>query len=124
MADSLTGELIACHECDKLYRYECIPAGSKASCNGCGSLLYRHVPNSLNRSLALYITALLLFIIANTFPFLSLELGGRVVDNILLSGGWSLYQQGMGELGLLIFLYQFCLPPVCHCRHALSVASD
>ena len=47
MADSLTGELIACHECDKLYRYERIPAGSKATCHGCGSLLYRHIPNSL-----------------------------------------------------------------------------
>jgi paraquat-inducible protein A len=110
MADSLTGELIACHECDKLYRYERIPAGSKATCHGCGSLLYRHIPNSLNRSLALYLTALFLFIIANTFPFLSLELGGRVVNNILLSGGWSLYQQGMGELGLLIFFTSFAFP--------------
>jgi len=110
MADSLTGELIACHECDKLYRYECIPAGSKATCHGCGSLLYRHIPNSLNRSLALYLTALFLFIIANVFPFLSLELGGRVVENILLSGGWSLYQQGMGELGLLIFFTSFAFP--------------
>lgn len=110
MADSLTGELVACHECDKLYRYERIPAGSKASCHGCGSLLYRHVPNSLNRSLALYLTALFLFVIANSFPFLSLELGGRVVDNILLSGGWSLYQQGMGELGLLIFFTSFAFP--------------
>jgi len=110
MADSLTGELIACHECDKLYRYERIPAGSKATCYGCGSLLYRHIPNSLNRSLALYLTALLLFIIANVFPFLSLELGGRVVENILLSGGWNLYQQGMGELGLLIFFTSFAFP--------------
>ena len=29
MADSFMGELIACHECDKLHRYERIPAGSK-----------------------------------------------------------------------------------------------
>ena len=110
MADGFIGELIACHECDKLHRYERIPAGSKANCDGCGSLLYRHIPNSLNRSLALYLTALILFIIANVFPFLSLELGGRVVENILLSGGWSLYKQGMGELGLLIFFTSFGFP--------------
>ena len=110
MAYGVAGELIACHECGKLYRYLRIPAGSKASCHGCGSLLYRHIPNSLNRSLALYLSALFLFIIANTFPFLSLELGGRVVNNILLSGGWSLYQQGMGELGLLIFFTSFAFP--------------
>ncbi|MFB3100044.1 MAG: paraquat-inducible protein A [Gammaproteobacteria bacterium] len=110
MADSLMGELIACHECDKLYRYERIPAGSKANCHGCGSLLYRHIPTSLDRSLALYLAALILFIIANVFPFLSLELGGRVVENILLSGGWNLYKQGMGELGLLIIFTSFTCP--------------
>ncbi len=110
MADSLVGELIACHECDILYRYERIPAGSKASCHNCGSVLYRHIPNSLNRSLALFISALILIIIANVFPFLSLELGGRVVENIILSGGWNLYKQGMGELGLLIFFTSFAFP--------------
>ncbi|MEE8234385.1 MAG: paraquat-inducible protein A, partial [Gammaproteobacteria bacterium] len=110
MADSLVGELIACYECDKLYRYEAIPAGSKANCYHCGALLYRHIPNSLDRSLALYLSALILFIIANVFPFLSLELGGRVVENILLSGAWNLYQQGMGDLGLLIFFTSFTFP--------------
>ncbi len=112
MADSLVGELIACHECDKLYRYVPIPAGCKANCDTCGSLLYKHIPNSLNRSLALFLSALMLFIIANVFPFLSLELGGRVVENVLLSGGWSLYQQGMGELGLVIFFTSFAFPLV------------
>ena len=110
MVDSLMGEVVACHECDKLHRYERIPAGSKASCYGCGSMLYRHISNSLNRSLALYTTALFLFVIANVFPFLSLELGGRVVENILLSGGWNLYREGMGELGLFIIFTSFCFP--------------
>ena len=110
MADSLVGEIIACHECDHLHHYELIPAGAKANCLHCGNLLYRHVPNSLNRSLALYITALILFIIANTFPFLSLELGGRVVENILFSSGWAMYEMGMGELGILIFLTSILFP--------------
>lgn len=110
MANSLIGELIACHECDKLYRYEHITVGSKASCHNYDALLYKHIPNSLNRSLALHLTALLLFIIANVFPFLSLELGGRVVENILLSGGCNLYKQGMGEIGLLIIFTSFTFP--------------
>ncbi len=110
MAEHLVGEIIACHECDHLYRYELIPVGAKANCQHCGSLLYRHVPNSLDRSLALYLTALFLFIIANVFPFLSLELGGRYVENILISGGWAMYQLGMGELGLLIFLTSILFP--------------
>lgn len=110
MADSLIGEIIACHECDHLHHYELIPIGAKANCLHCGNLLYRHVPDSLNRSLALYLTALILFIIANTFPFLSLELGGRVVENILFSSGWAMYELGMGELGVLIFLTSILFP--------------
>ena len=39
-------------------------------------MLYRHIPDSLNRSLALYITALMLWVIANLFPFLGMEVGG------------------------------------------------
>jgi paraquat-inducible protein A len=110
MADSLIGEIIACHECDHLHHYELIPVGAKANCLHCGSLLYRHIPDSLNRSLALYFTALMLFIIANTFPFLSLELGGRVVENILFSSGWAMYEMGMGELGVLIFATSILFP--------------
>ena len=110
MANNLAGEIIACHECDHFYFYELIPAGAKAKCQQCGSLLYRHIPDSLNRSLALYFTALILFLIANAFPFLSLKLGGRVVENILFSSGWAMYELGMGELGVLIILTSILFP--------------
>lgn len=110
MSDLSTGELLACHDCDHLYRHEPIPAGARADCRYCGALLYRNIPDSLNRTIALYCTALLLFVIANCFPFLSLKLGGRVVENILLSGGWAMYQLGMGDLGLLIFLTSIAFP--------------
>jgi paraquat-inducible protein A len=96
--------LIACHECDQLHRVEPLEAGAKASCTQCGAFLYKHIPDSLNRSLALYLSALMLFIIANSFPFLILKLGGRFEENILLSGGWVLHEMGMTELGILVFL--------------------
>ena len=110
MADSPEREIIACHECDHFYYYELIPVGAKANCQHCGNLLYRHIPDSIDRSLALYFTALILFLIANVFPFLSLELGGRVVENILFSSGWAMYKLGMGELGVLIILTSILFP--------------
>ena len=110
MSDQTTGELLACHDCDHLYQHEPIPEGARANCRHCGALLYRHLPDTLNRTIALYSSALMLFFIANCFPFLSLKLSGRVVDNILLSGGWAMYQMGMGELGLLIFLTSIAFP--------------
>jgi paraquat-inducible protein A len=110
MVTKSEGEIIACHECEHLYRYEAIEPGAKANCTFCGALLYRHIPNSLDRSLALYSSALILFFLANCYPFLSLKLGGRVEENILVSGGWALYQLGMGELGLLVFLTSVAFP--------------
>ncbi len=106
----MSTKLIACHECDAMHYQESIPIGAKALCRHCGYLLYRHVPGSIDIALALYLTALILFIIANVFPFLALELGGREVHNILLSGGLAMYDMGMGELGLLIFLTSIIFP--------------
>ena len=75
-------------------------------------MLYRYIPDSLNRSLALYITALMLWMIANLFPFLGIEVGGIFHENLLYAGGWALYQNGMGELGLVVFLTSIVFPLV------------
>lgn len=52
----------------------------------------------------------MLFIMANAFPFLSLKLGGRIEENLFISGALALYRSGMGELGLLVFLTSFLFP--------------
>lgn len=110
MPEHSAGDLLACHDCDHLHRYEPIPAGARADCRYCGALLYRNLPAGLDRTIALYVTALILFFLANCFPFLALKLGGRMVENILLSGGWAMVELGMAELGVLIFLTSIAFP--------------
>ena len=102
--------MIACHECDFLHRIQPIPVGAKALCTRCGAFLYRNVRNSTNRALALNLTALILFIMANISPFISLKASGRIEENLFISGGLALYRLGMGELGLLVFLTSFLFP--------------
>jgi len=109
MAD-VEGELIACHECDGLHWHTRVPAGGRADCRNCGATLYRAIPDSLDRSLALFASAFVLLLIANSFPFLTLEFGGRVESSRLISGSWALYQMGMGELGLLVFATSILFP--------------
>lgn len=109
MAD-VEEEVIACHECDGLHWRTRVPAGGRADCRNCGATLYRSIPHSLDRSLALFASAFVLLLIANSFPFLALEFGGRVESNRLASGGWALYQMGMGELGLLVFATSILFP--------------
>ncbi len=107
---TVEGELIACHECDLLHCIKHMPGGGKASCIRCGAFLYQSVPNSLDKALALNLTAFMLFIIANIFPFISLKLSGRIEENFLISGALAFYKLGMGEVGLLVFLTAILFP--------------
>ena len=96
--------LIACHECDLLQERTEIPPHSKAVCGRCGAVLYRHIPGSVDRTIALAISALVLFICANVFPFLTFEVSGQATQSTLMSGATSLYLQGMWALALLVFV--------------------
>lgn len=104
--------LLTCRECDALHRVEALPDAGKALCVRCGAFLYRAVPNALDRLLALYAAALILFVLANAFPFLSLNLGGRVQETGLVSGALALYRAGMGDLGTLVFMTSVLFPLV------------
>jgi paraquat-inducible protein A len=102
--------LIACHSCDGLHRIAPVPEGGKALCTRCGALLYRNVANSLDRSAALYLSAFLLFLLANLYPIIGLKVGDRVEQTLLVSGALALHRQGMGELGLLVLLTSVVFP--------------
>ena len=105
--------LIACHECDLLHRVQPLPEGGVARCTRCGAVLYRQKRDSLNRTLSLTIAALILFVVANTYPFLALKSGGLVKQTTLITGTKELYAQGMEALALLV-LFTSILAPLVH----------
>lgn len=102
--------MMACPVCDCLHCIVAVPARARAMCSRCGTQLYRPMPLSLDHSAALYLAALLLFVIANTFPFIALQYGDRIEQSRLISGGFALQQAGMGEVGLLVFLTSVLFP--------------
>jgi paraquat-inducible protein A len=99
-----------CHECDKVHRTQSLPNYGVAKCIRCGAVLYRHKPNSLDRTLALTIAALILFVTANIYPFLVLRLEGRQQETLLFTGVRDLYDYGMWELSLLVLLTSIVIP--------------
>lgn len=107
--------LIACPACDCAHRIVAVPAGGSALCRRCGEVLYRNMPKSLDHATALYLSALILFILANTFPFVALQYGDRVEQSRLLTGGFALQQAGMGEIGLLVILTSVVFPGLTLC---------
>ncbi len=102
--------IIACHECDFLHTVHPLGPHEKACCSRCGAFLYEAVPKGLERVLALNLGALMLFFLANAYPFLSLKLGGVTEKNLLSSGAFVLQRLGMGELGVLVFLTSVLFP--------------
>jgi paraquat-inducible protein A len=102
--------LIACHECDLLYELPPLPEGSMAKCSRCGAVLHRHKRNSLDRTLSWTIAGLILFALANAYPFLALKSEGLVHETTLITGVQQLYKQGMRSVAALVFLTSILFP--------------
>jgi len=107
---TVVAELTACHECDELHRIPGLVPGATAHCHVCGAVLARNPKGGLDRTIALYITALILLLLANIFPFLTLEIGGRREISTLFGASQAMYNAGMGELAIVVFLTSILAP--------------
>ena len=103
-------ELIACLECDLIQRRVRLPRGGRARCQRCGTVLYKDSPDSLNRTLALTLAAMLLFIVANSYPFLTFDFKGQVTHTTLFGGARQLYVQGDAAVAGLVLLTTIMAP--------------
>jgi len=102
--------LLRCPECDLLYRIQPVPVGGRARCERCGAVLYANKRNPVERALALYLAAFVLWVVANSFNFLSFELQGNRQPTRLISGTLMLYDDGLWELALAVFLFVIAFP--------------
>lgn len=110
LADLPLDQLVACHECDQLMRKPVLKHGEKAQCTRCGYELYAHRYNVVDRSLALVLAALLLFVPANFLPIMQLHLLGQNADDTVWSGVQGLYNSGMGGIAAVVFLCSMAIP--------------
>jgi paraquat-inducible protein A len=101
---------IACHDCDLIHRIKPLPAKGTAVCIRCGAVLYKHKPNSLDRTLAFALGGLILFILANSFPFLAIRIGAQVRETTLITGIHELYVQGVQVIAILVLLTTVVVP--------------
>ena len=107
-----TAHLIACHECDLIHQLGAVPPGGSARCVRCGTALYRPKRDSINRTLALALAGLILYIIANTNPFLGFKIGSQVRETILATGIYQLYQQDMKMIATIVLFTVVLVPAI------------
>ena len=103
-------DLVACHECDLLLRKPELAHGEKAICPRCGYELYAHRHNVVERSLALVLAALLLYVPANFLPIMQLNLLGQTSEDTVWSGVLGLFNTGMQGVAGVVFLCSMGIP--------------
>ncbi|MGA5721784.1 paraquat-inducible protein A [Pseudomonas atacamensis] len=110
LSDLPLEDLIACHECDLLMRKPTLAHGEKALCPSCGYELYAHRHNVVQRSLALVIAALLLYVPANFLPIMQLNILGQSSQDTVWSGVVGLFNTDMQGVSIVVFLCSMAIP--------------
>jgi paraquat-inducible protein A len=98
-------ETVACPDCDLLQRLPELRPGGKARCSRCNNILATQPTDSLNRALALTLTAAVVFIVANTSPLMGLSAVGRHASTSIVGGAYEMWLQGQDVTAMIVL---FC----------------
>ncbi len=98
--------LIRCHDCGALTPVAQIPP----SCPRCQSSLHQRKPDSINRTWALVLTSLIIFIPANMLPVMTVTRFGNSDPSTIMGGIILLLQHNMYPIALLVFVASILVP--------------
>lgn len=96
--------LAACHTCFKL------AAATVTQCPRCGSTMHVRKRDSIQRTLALLITASLLYIPANLYPVMYTDALGSNEASTIMGGVVLLINLGSAPVALVIFVFSVMVP--------------
>jgi len=106
----MSSKLFCCPECDELCKIPTPLRVGRYKCPECGHTLFRYCPNMIEKLYALYITALILFIITNLFPFLTFEVLGNKAQANFTTSIIYLYRDGNYLMAISILMTIFIIP--------------
>jgi paraquat-inducible protein A len=96
--------LASCHTCCKLVPVE------QHHCPRCGSMVHQRETDSLQRTLALLITASILYIPANLYPIMYTDQLGRTEASTIIGGVVLLIKLGSVPIAAVIFIASVMVP--------------
>ncbi len=95
-------EIVACPDCDLMQRLPVLAAGAKARCLRCGHTLASAPTDSIDRTLALTLTAAIVFLVANTSPLMGLTAVGRQASTTIIGGAYEMWLQGQDVTAMIV----------------------
>ena len=102
--------LVICHQCFTLHQEVPITDGSKACCKECGTVLYRYDSRLAEHGIALSLSALIFFIVANFFPLVKIEILGHEQFITITKMIFSLFENGFFIVGLILSFLLLIFP--------------
>lgn len=102
--------VVACETCGLVQRLEGLGPGLVAECARCGATLADHRPDSLARTAAFSLAALLFYVPANIFPILEMDLYGVHSESTVWEGCKTLFQRGEILVALVVFMASLVIP--------------
>ncbi|TCV91463.1 paraquat-inducible protein A [Luteibacter rhizovicinus] len=103
-------DLIVCEHCDTVYRREVLTRGQVACCVKCGAVLERHQWIGLDGQFALILAALIVFVIANATPIVSLGLSGMSSATTLWGAVIAMWNDDSQVVSVLTVMTLFFFP--------------
>lgn len=103
-------DLLACPMCDTLHRRPRLAPGQTAHCRMCAATLHRHSRLDRARITPLVLACLLLFVMANAFPVVTLELQGARLPLTLIGAVKTLLDYEMIAVAVMVVLPTLLLP--------------
>ncbi|HWB52790.1 MAG TPA: paraquat-inducible protein A [Tepidisphaeraceae bacterium] len=102
--------IVCCKTCGLVQRMEELQEGTHARCARCNFEIYRRIPDSASRSLALALGAAILYVPANIYPIVSVDYWGMHQTTTIFQGVHGLFNTGSYAVGSLIFCTSILTP--------------
>jgi len=102
--------LLACLQCDLVQRLPDLEPGGSARCPRCDRELWRRRDDSLNRTLALTLAAVLTYVVANSVPMLSLSAVGHHASTTVFGGAMQLWRDNEKIVAMLVMFAAVIAP--------------
>ncbi len=87
-----------------------VVVGEVASCERCGHRDHRHTHRSVKLSLVFSLTAMIFYVPANIFPFMTIELYGKTNSSTIWQGIKTLMDQRSYAIAGIVFLASILIP--------------
>ena len=103
-------DLAVCEHCDTVYQRGPLAPGQACDCPVCGATLYRRSRLDPDAMLALTVGALIVFVLANASPIVTMVSGGVTTRGWLLSIVASSWDAGVGPVAAIAAATVFLFP--------------